>query len=78
MCVLMAVVVGCGVDPCATGNRASLEVRFVGLPAGTSGSVTLTGPSSQEVTSSQTLRDLPSGRYTVKANRVTLADPRIT
>jgi len=76
MCLLM-VVCGCGVDPCATGNRASLEVRFVGLPAGTSGSVTLTGPSSQEVTGSQMLRELPSGRYTVKANRVTVADPRI-
>jgi len=51
--------------------RGSLEVTINGLPAGTPGSVTVTGTGfTQTIGESQTLTDLASGNYVVKSGNV--------
>jgi uncharacterized protein (TIGR03437 family) len=52
-------------------SNGSLQIQITGLPNGTSGSVSVTGPAgfSQSVTSNQTLQ-VAAGTYTVTANSV--------
>ncbi len=59
---------------CAAGTgTGSVEVKVTGLPAGALGNVTVEGAAST-VTATTTL-SLPGGAHTVKADRVTTADP---
>ena len=64
-----------GVEPPSTG---SLTVTVLGLPAGLSPSVTVTGPSgfSRTITASETLTALTPGSYTVSAATVNATDGR--
>jgi sugar lactone lactonase YvrE len=61
---------------CATGGTGTITVTSTGLPDGVRGVITLTGPSVQTVTSSQSL-SVGSGAWSATAERVTVADPRV-
>jgi sugar lactone lactonase YvrE len=61
---------------CPTEGTGSIVVTFSGLPAGTTGTVTLEGASSQTVTMSQTVT-AGAGRFQVRAERVTTSDPLV-
>lgn len=61
---------------CATGGTGTITVTSTGLPDGVRGNITLTGPSVQTVTMSQTLT-VGSGPWSVTAERVTVADPLV-
>ncbi len=69
--VLVAALVACGGDPTGP-TTGSLSVIVNGLPSGTSGQVTVTGPGgySHDVAASETLADLTPGAYAVAAQAV--------
>jgi sugar lactone lactonase YvrE len=78
--VLLAVaLLGCppGGDECLTSGTGDIAVDFAGLPGGVTGRVTLRGPSTQVVTSPQTLTGLGAGTWTVEADKAVAADPRV-
>ncbi|EON18926.1 glucose/sorbosone dehydrogenase [Cupriavidus sp. GA3-3] len=61
-------------------SRGALSVVILGLPAGTSGDVTVTGPGGfrQRLGASATLTNLASGAYTVKAAAVLTGSTTLT
>jgi hypothetical protein len=69
--LLLIVLLGCDGGPGGP-SMGSLRVTIVGLPAGSSAAVTVTGPGgfSQAVASTQTIPGLTPGTYTVSAGSV--------
>lgn len=61
---------------CATTGTGSIAVTFAGLPAGTDGTVTLMGPTSQTLTMGQTVM-VGAGTWAVAGGLVTVNDPRV-
>ena len=71
--LLLATVVGCGGGE-PSGPSGNLSITVVGLPAGSTAAVDVTGPDgySQTVAGTQTLTQLTPGTYTVTASAVTV------
>ena len=65
-----------GVDPGPT--TGSLTVNLLGLPAGSSPTITVTGPSAftRTISASETLTELTPGSYTISAAPVTVTEGR--
>ncbi len=70
---LLLILLGCSGDPGGP-SGGSLRVTILGLPAGSSAAVTVSGPGgfSQLVTATQTIPGLTPGLYTVSASSVTV------
>lgn len=61
---------------CSASGTGTLVVNVVGLPAGVTAKVSVTGPSgSQTVGASQTFAGAAAGSYSITADKVTQADP---
>src|SRR4051812_18360100 len=66
--LLLALLLGCGGDPTGP-SSGSLAVQVIGLPAGTSADLVVTGPGgfNRPLGASQTLTALTPGTYTITA-----------
>ena len=71
--LVLIVALGCSGDPTGP-TAASLTVSVLGLPGGSSASITVTGPGgfSQPVTATHTFTQLTRGTYTIAATNVTV------
>lgn len=66
-------------QPCTTGGSGDLVVSVLGVPAGGTAAVQLTGPGGTfNVSASQTLSGIATGSYTVTATPFTTADSLIS
>ena len=79
---LSSLALACGGDGttpsgvCSASGTGTLVVNVVGLPAGVTAKVSVTGPSgTQAVSASQTFAGAAGGSYSITADKVTQADP---
>jgi hypothetical protein len=70
----LSIFAGCSDEDDAT--LGSIEITIIGLPSGATASVTVAGPGnfSTEVTSDQTIGDLPLGTYQIQVADATVGD----